>query len=362
MPTTKRRFEPSVIQRLFDAPYRFQFFQAVRMIELWLKRNGVPHERALTDYLRFTNRISLGFPASEIEALNTYPQTIDKTEQGLLKALQRGDLKYISLTPTFMGFLGGNGALPSHYSERIAAHQAYERDEGPRAFLDTFSNRSLALFYEAWRKYRLELHYEASGKDRFLPLLLSLSGLGHGSLRGRLSKNGDGVLDESIGYFAAALRQHPVSAAYMQRVLSEYFAVPMSIEQFVGCWYDVPREHQTMLGSNNATLGTAAMVGERVWQRDLRVRLRIGPLWREDFEQFLPGAKAANALKKMLTMFTSVCLEYEVQLVLRSSEVEGASLATERDGGRLGWDTFLTTKPEVNDRTDVCYQIHALSH
>ena len=147
----------------------------------------------------------------------------------------------------------------------------------------------------------------------------------------------------------------------MQRVLSDYFGVPLKIEQFVGCWYDVPREHQTMLGSTNAILGVAAMVGERVWQRDLRVRLRIGPLKKAQFEQFLPGAKAASALEKMLTMFTSVCLEYEVQLVLCAAEVQGANLEAERTGGRLGWDAFLMTTPEREDRTDVRYNIHALA-
>ena len=362
MPSTKRRFEPSVIQRLFDTPYRFQFFQAIRMVELWFQRNGVPRERTITEFMRFANRTSLAFPASEIEAASAYPRGIAPTVDGLRSALQRGELRYISLTPTFMGLLGGSGTLPSHYSERFAAHQSVERDEGPRAFLDTFSNRSLALFYEAWRKYRLELHYEASGRDRFLPLLLSLSGLGYRSLHGRYADDGDGVLDESMGHFAAALRQRPASAAYMQRVLADYFAVPITIEQFIGNWYDVPREHQTRLGSTNALLGTAAMVGERVWQRDLRVRLRIGPMRRSQFVQFLPGAKAANALEKMLTMFTNVCLEYEVQLILCANDVVGATLEDDRTCGRLGWDTFLTTTPEQNDRSDVRYDIHALSH
>lgn len=359
MSTTKRRFEPSVIQRLFDTPYRFQFFQAVRMVELWFQRQGIPRERAVTEFLRFANRTSLGFPASEIDAISTYPREIDPSPQGLQDALQRGELKYLSLTPSFMGLLGSSGTLPSHYSERFAAHQSGRKDDGPRAFLDTFSNRSLALFYEAWRKYRLELHYEAGGQDRFLPLLLALSGLGYKSLRGRNSEDGEGILDESMGHFAAALRQRPASAAYMQQVLSEYFSVPLKIEQFVGCWYDVPREHQTMLGSTNAVLGTAAMVGARIWQRDLRVRLRIGPLRRAQFEQFLPGAEAAAALEKMLTMFTSLCLEYEVQLVLAAADVHGATLDSDDAGGKLGWDTFLSTRPEPQDRTDVCYEIHA---
>jgi type VI secretion system protein ImpH len=359
MPATQRRFEHSVIQRLFETPYRFQFFQAVRMIELWFKRNGVPHERALTEFLRFANRTSLGFPASEIEALDTYPLLAERGEAGLREALHGGALKYVSLTPTFMGFLGSSGTLPSHYSERIAAHQVDERDEGPRAFLDTFSNRSLALFYQAWGKYRLAFQYEIGARDRFLPLLLALGGMGFQSLHARLADEGDGVRDESLGHFAAAMRQRPASAATMQRVLGDYFAVPLAIEQFIGCWYDVPPEHQTMLGSTNAILGMAAMAGARVWQRDLRMRIVIGPLRREDFEQFLPGAKAAVALEKMLTMFTGFGLEYEVRLVLRAADVVGASLDSMREGGLLGWDTFLTTAPECNDRDDVRYDIHA---
>jgi type VI secretion system protein ImpH len=374
MPSTKRRFEPSVIQRLLDTPFRFQFFQAVRLIELWLKRQGVSEALALTEHVRFANRISLGFPAGEIEALQTDPPGLERTEVVLADALRRGELLHLRLTPSFMGFLGGNGALPSHYTERIAAHQLHEKDEGPRAFLDTFSQRALALFYGAWRKYRLELQYEhnatGTGKDHFLPLLLSLAGLGHKSLHDRLSAESsddagdpanDGVLDASLGHFAVALRQRPVSASLMQRVLADHFAVPLTVEQFVGCWYDVPLAHQTKLGSTNAVLGQAAMVGERVWQRDLRVRLRIGPLARADFLLFLPGAGAASALQKMLTMFTGVCLEYEVQLVLRASEVVGASLQSRRVGGRLGADLFLTTRPEMYDRADVAYHIHTLS-
>ncbi|MDP9107991.1 MAG: type VI secretion system baseplate subunit TssG [Pseudomonadota bacterium] len=361
MSASKRRFEPSVIQRLFDTPYRFQFFQAVRMVELWFKRNGIPRERAVAEFVRFANRTSLGFPPSEIEQFSAFPREIEPNEPAMLAALQGGTLRYVSLTPTFMGFLGSNGALPSHYSERFAAHQATTRDEGPRVFLDTFSNRSLALFYEAWRKYRLELQYESGAGDRFLPLLLALSGLGYRSLHGRHLDEDGMVLDESMGHFAAAMRHRPASAAYMQRVLSAYFDAPIAIEQFIGCWYDVPPEHQTKLGSTNATLGTAAMVGERVWQRDLRLRLRIGPLDQAQFERFLPGASAANALAKMLTMFTSVCLEYEIELVLSAQDVVGSQLNTDRGGGRLGWDTFLSTAPELHDRSDVRYEVHALS-
>ncbi|MDO8652947.1 MAG: type VI secretion system baseplate subunit TssG [Undibacterium sp.] len=361
--TTKRRFEPSVIQRLLDEPYRFQFFQAVRIVELWLKQHGVPHENAVTDFVRFKNRTSLSFPASELDALKLSPSTIKKTDAELSAALEAGELAHIALTPSFMGFLGGNGTLPAHYTERIAEHVLFEKDDSPREFLDTFSNRAVALFYEAWRKYRLEFKYELGKqgqKDQFLPLLLSLAGLGHDSLQKRLNPDGDGLLDQSMGYYASASMQRPISAAHMQRLLSEYFLVDIKVEQFIGCWYGVPEQQQTMLGLTNATLGSESMVGARVWQRDLRMRLMIGPLSSAKFESFLPGGKSAKTLEQMLGIFSNLCLEFEVQLVLRKEDVQAASLISERMGGRLGWNSFLMTAPPVEDRKDVQYEIHAL--
>jgi type VI secretion system protein ImpH len=361
MHAKKRRFEPAVIERLFKEPYRFEYFQAVRMGELWLKRRGMPQQGLVANFLRFQNSTSLNFPPSQLEAIHTEPPDIDRDARSLDEALQSATLKYIRIRPAFMGLLGGNGVLPAHYTERIAAHQIYQKDEGPQAFLDTFSNRSLALFYEAWRKYRLELKYQLDGSDAFLPLLLSLAGLGNASLNKRLAGKEDGaVRDESLGYFAASLRHRPASAAQISRVLSEYFGQPVRAEQFVGCWYEVPAAQQTTLGGGNAVLGASAMAGGRVWQRDLRLRLVIGPLDLASFEAFLPGGLAARALKTMLTMFTGVSLEYEVELVLRAADVQGVALDEDRKVGRLGWDAYLVTGPQAEHRNDVRYEIHAM--
>jgi type VI secretion system protein ImpH len=127
--------------------------------------------------------------------------------------------------------------------------------------------------------------------DEFLPLLLSLAGMHNPSLRRRLSDGGDGVLDESVAYFATAMRQRPASAVQIARVLSEYFCQPVRAEQFIGAWYDVPDGQQTMLGMANAVLGGGAMAGARVWQRDLRMRLVIGPLDRKATNPSCPAGR-----------------------------------------------------------------------
>ncbi len=333
----------------------------MRLLELWIKRHGVADDSVAANFLRFQNSTSLRFPSCQIEALDTEPRELARDARSLGGALRSATLKYVRLTPTFMGLLGAQGALPAHYTERVAAHGVFAKDPGARAFLDAYSTRSLALFYQAWRKYRLELKYQLDGKDAFLPLLLALAGVGNDALRRRLSgPDGGEVLDESIAHFATALRHRPASAVQIARVLADYFGVPVGVEQFVGRWYKVPVEQQTMLGSFNTVLGAGAMAGERVWQRDRRLRLAVGPLTSAQFEGFLPGAKGARALKSLLTMFTGVVLEYEVEVVLLAAEVKGLTLDSGRSGGRLGWDAFLATQPQGDDRRDVRYDIHAL--
>jgi type VI secretion system protein ImpH len=339
------------IEALLRAPQRFQHFQAVRLLELWLRRQGRA-DAAPGELVRFRHSTALRFAGCELESIAVEPRDLPLEAQ----ALERGDLRELQLAPTFLGLLGAAGALPVHYTERVAQHAAATRDHGPRAFLDLFSNRSLALFYEGWRKYRMELEGRGSRRDaledRFLPLLLALAGVGHPALRARLQE----VPGEAVGHFAQALRQRPASSVQIGRVLGAYFDAPVKVEQFVGHWYAVPPEQQTKLGEWHSVLGAGAMVGERVWQRDLRMRIVIGPLDHAAFDGFLPGGAKARALREWLALFTGVTLEYVVQLVLRARDVVGVTLGADA-GARLGWDSFLAPPADGPDRADVCYEV-----
>ena len=141
-----------------------------------------------------------------------------------------------------------------------------------------------------------------------------------------------------IAYFSGAMQQRPVSAAMLRQIIGEYFRVPVAVEQFVGRWFTLPPGSATSLGLANAVLDSSAVCGERVWQRDLRLRLTLGPMPRAQFQRFLPGGKAALALRELLTLMTGVSLEYEVRLALHANDVQGAQLGGggERRPPRLG--------------------------
>jgi len=372
MQTPQRRIDPAVADRLLREPYRFEFFQAVRLLELVLLRRQerdvhhrlVPGERMVPRWLRFRSSVSLTFPPSEIEALavrDAAGQLVSSAElcEPPAQAEDGHGLGRIELTPASFGMLGVSGALPIVYTEMLMRREQHLRDSSARAFLDVFTNRATALFYAAWRKYRLPLHYEHERSRAYLPVLLSMAGLEHTAQRDPLTDGTGTVFDETVAGYAAAVRHRPMSAAYLQRVLSDYFRSNIRIEQFLGKWYDMPVQQRSRLGEGNVSLGQNAMAGERIWQRDLRIRLWIGPLKRSALREFFPGRAHAKALEKMLALLAGVTCEYEVRLILAREEVAAVQLS-DGGGSHLGWDSFIATGEAESDRSDTQYELQPL--
>jgi type VI secretion system protein ImpH len=349
MPTAQRRDATGVIDKLLQAPQQFDFFQAVRLLDRWIGVDAADGQGL--SKLNFRNSLSMAFPPSAIEALTVHRDG--------------HEVARIDMTPAFMGMLGVNGTLPLFYTEMLAQRELYQKDQSGRAFMDMFSHRAVSLFYQAWRKHRMPIQFEADRRSRFLPLALSLAGLGQKGLRDRLGAEQGVIADESLAFYAGTLQQRTLSARQLQQILQDYLTVPVRIEQFVGRWYQLPESGRFFLGSGSkaghGVLGRSAMLGERVWQRDLRMRVVLGPLSHQRFCRFLPGEAGAEALKALLTMLSGVSLEYEINLRLQRDDVQGARLDSNRPATafRLGWDTFLQTQPANEDRVDVRYDIHA---
>jgi type VI secretion system protein ImpH len=346
-----RRVDPGLIEQLNEAPQRFEFFQAVRLLEGWFRRAGPrATDDPVTEQIRFRNPIGLNFAPSQIEKLHAERQL---DEQGL----DTGLTARVDITPSFIGLLGLHGSLPIHYTERVASQLRYHRNDSTRAFFDIFSNRLVGHFYQAWKKSQLAVQYELDRKNRFLPLVLALAGIGFDPLRDRLRAAPGAIDDESIAYYAGLLRQRPLSAAALQRMLESYLHAPVRVEQFVGRWYTIPSTQRSTLGHGNAELGKTLLLGERVWQRNLRVRIHIGPLARDRYLSFLPKGEYAAVLEKLFTLSTSYQFEYEIRPILRAEDVRPAQAG---GGTRLGYDSFLVSRPVRADRTDAVFELHPI--
>lgn len=355
--TSKRSAPTAVIDDLVTHPHSFDFFQAVRWLERWYaKRDHLSSSDIMARRIAFRNSLSLSFPPSEIERLEAQVfdgNTTKPMDGGSLRQAQR-----VEITPAFMSLLGVQGTLPITYTETFLRQEAVTRDDSARAFLDIFLHRAVVLFYQGWRKHRLAIRYESDRRQQYLPMVLSLLGAGQKPLRNRLKASQGGLSDEIMAFFAGFLQQRTTSAHAMEQMLSLYFQVPIKVTPFVGRWFELPASQQSRLGQSNARLGVDTLAGNRVWQRDLRVGLHIGPLPLHLYQRFLPGGTAALALKEFTLLLTGVSLEYEVRLQLRASDVPPLRLGSGA-GPRLGWETFITTLPNGPDRCDSGYVLHA---
>jgi type VI secretion system protein ImpH len=344
MQTANRQHDAVMIQRLVAAPYRYRFAQLLNILVRLLRLQGIPYRQAFGQVLRFRNSVSLAFPASEIESMH-------------VEAADATGAPRIHITSAFIGLLGANGTLPLHDTERAAARAGMGVDESWKPFLDLFSNRAVGLFYEAWGKYRVEHGLNTRARDDLLPLLNALGGLrstSFGPARPFAS-----IPSEVAGFYAGLLRTRPISASTVERVLSEYFGIPVRLEEFVGAWDPVPAKLRSTLGVTDPTLGFSAALGTRAWRNDVRVRLHIGPLDEEKAKAFLPQGRSHAALKEMVSLFAVPSVQYEIRLLLEKPCLKPLTLRTKgQDRRRLGWNTFLTGTAGMASRPDIRSVLH----
>jgi len=359
MPSSQRRAQTGLIDRLIEQPFRFHFFQAVRLIDLWLRREGAQHGKSLGTVLRCKNSVALAYPPSEIEALTIDAETLDmptppEGHGAVAPAMRR--LRHVRLTPAFMGFLGVNGVLPHDYTATIAAQIAVDKNQAGRAFFDTFSHRMMVLFYRAWAACHIEAGADADGRDRFLEAQLALAGRRRRPQAGAAeeSASASALPDEVNARYAALIRHRPIQGDMIAAILEDYFGVPVRCQPLVGCWVDVGAANRTVLGVRNNVLGFGNMLGPRYWRRAALVRLWLGPLSRADFDRFLARGSASPALREMLALFALPAVAFEVRPVLRAADVRPAALDSR---ARLGRACVLLTAPQATNLEGTRYLI-----
>jgi type VI secretion system protein ImpH len=178
--------------------------------------------------------------------------------------------------------------------------------------------------------------------------LLDVVGVGIAGFRGRLP-----VSDQVLAFYAGLLAPQQRSAGALEGILADYFDVPVAIEQFVGGWYPLAIDTQCALGDErdeSSQLGLGAVVGDAVWDQQARVRIRIGPLSRARYTDFLPGGEAYRVLQALTAFFSDDRFDFEVQLVLARGEVPACVLEDSDGAGLpLGWSTWVSTQPFARD-------------
>jgi type VI secretion system protein ImpH len=108
----------------------------------------------------------------------------------------------------------------------------------------------------------------------------------------------------------------------------------------------------------NCQLGTSVIVGERVWNVECRFRVRIGPLSWKEFQRFTPTGEWLVPLCQLTRCYVGPELDFDVQPVLRASEVPFCRAGGEKSASsRLGWNTWLCSKTPGRDADDAVFSL-----
>ena len=328
-----------IAELLEQEPYLFEFFQAIRLMARTQPERQVVggFNTPVSEVVRFGANPDVSFPASEIQSLELRPG------------------KPPLMRVNFMGLHGPQGVLPRAYCE-LVNERIRVRDTTLRDFLDLFNHRIISLFYQAWEKFHFEIPYERGELDRFSHYVLALLGLNTPGLQDRQE-----VADDSLLFYGGLLSMHSRSAAGLRQVLSDYFNVPVEIEQFVGAWYPVDVESQCSLGENGGyseQLGIGAVVGDETWDQQSRVRIQLGPLTLEQYEDFLPGREGHRQLRSLTRFCTGGEHDVEVQLILRRQDVPACELKPQDgDGPQLGWTSWIKSAEFSHDAGETVLEL-----
>lgn len=318
---------------LLNGARRYEFFQLVELLhrhhgdDLEQRRGGsVPAFQRV----RYTASASLGFPGSDVLAL-------DVNEQG-----------QYTLQVSFLGLQGAQSPLPSYYLEALA-HESAHKEGSAGDFLDFFNHRLLTLMHRSWRKYRHFVRYQDDAKDGFSAAVFALVGLADDNLRGETPINWSKMLAYA-GLLAGRSRSPEVVCGIVSHCfdLARFDLARVEIEQWVKRWVEIPLDQRSRAGLGAMTLGQDMVAGERVADVQGKFALCLRGLTLERFRDFLPDGQEHAPLKTLVSFVLREPLAYDLEIELLESEVKPMRLG---DAGscQLGWTTFVD--PESDEES-----------
>jgi type VI secretion system protein ImpH len=318
------RDDRSVEEGLFEEGHRFDFFQAVRLLESAFPERSEPGVGIDpgSEVVRFRSNVGFGFPAADVEKVDR-PGEEDEPAAMLVN---------------FLGLAGGLGPLPRWVTELILERRN-RKDTALKDFLDIFNHRLVSILYRARKKYRTALHWRSPEESATTRPFFGLVGLGTEGLENRM-----GVRDRSLLLYTGLLSRAAKSMVGLVAVLEHYFGCQVELAPFRGRWFDLADDQRTFIGlsGQNQELGRGVVLGTRVWDQTASFELTLGPLGLDRFMEFLPIGAEHRPLRALTEFYVGQDFLFDVRLCIAADEVPVSRLGGDR-AARLGWTSWLKT-------------------
>lgn len=326
MDSAQRASTTSVVKRLFKYPYEFSFLQAIRLFQKLLPTSSEigatvsPFE----DPILFSSRYTYSLPSSDI-----YRVCITN-EKPMIEV-------------NFWNIGGPHGPLPAPISEKVE-ERTREGDFALKEFLDIFNHRLLSVYYRVAEKYSLVLSPKSNTQTHAGRMLCAIAGVDPDR------EAYSALSTATLMQYAGIMWQRPRSAAGLEQILSDYFQVPVNVDQFVGSWVDISRRQRSFIGTKrgrNHKLGRSTFLGKRFWQSGHHFVVNVGPLTTEQFHAFVPTGKGYAEMCDMIRFYSPLELTFQLRVSLKEGEnLIGLGFDNQPKENRLGWTAVLSRAPE----------------
>jgi type VI secretion system protein ImpH len=209
-------------------------------------------------------------------------------------------------------------------------------------FVNILQHRMIALYYRAWADAHPAVQVERAVGGRVRAMLQAMAGIG-------LPGTQDPELDTVKLRQAGSLASQVDGPERLTLFLAEAFRVPVQIKEFVAVWITIPAAFQTRVAMAYAALGRGATIGPRVFSRQSRIELRVGPLGFEDFMAFLPGGQRLKLFKQAVREMIGETLDVDLRIVLAREAVPPPRIGTVQ----LARTAWLARPAERGDADDL---------
>jgi len=314
--------------KLQNESYKLGFFHALRLIECAYSDKPLigQSKRPVDDPVRFAQEVTLAFEPSTIS-----------------RYIPAKEGKAARLNEYFFGLFGPNGPMPLHITEYVKSRVHNNHDYTQARFADIFHHRMISFFYRARANSEPTFNFDRPLNDRFSTYTGSLLGIGDSTLIQR-----DAMPDLAKLHYAGHLAHHAKNADGLEAIITDFFKLPVKLKQFVGEWLEIEDLDLSRLGRSprTSTLGTSTVLGSRVWGCQNKFRLVFGALTMPQYESLLPSGERMEKLIAIVRNYIGHELQWDVNLILKSEEIQGISLG---GSSQLGWSSWLGLRTSLKD-------------